>query len=79
VDLEGGDALVFYTDGVTDERRGDEEFGDERLHRTLSELGGRSAQDIVDGIVDAVVDFRSGTAHDDIALLVVRVRPAGRG
>jgi PAS domain S-box-containing protein len=79
VDLEAGDALVFYTDGVTDERRGDEEFGDERLQRTLSTLGGRSAQDIVDGIVDAVVDFRSGTAHDDIALLVIRVRPVDRG
>src|SRR6185295_2196189 len=78
LDLAPGDALVFYTDGVTDERRGDEEFGDERLRRTLSELVGSPAQDIADGVVAAVDEFRSGTAHDDIALLVIRVRPAER-
>lgn len=75
VDLRPGDTLVFYTDGVTDERRGDEEFGDERLRATLVGLVGSPAQDVADGVVDAVVGFRSGTAHDDIALLVIRVRP----
>jgi PAS domain S-box-containing protein len=75
IDLEPGDALVLYTDGVTDERREGEEFGEGRLRNTVASLVGRDAQAIADGVVDAVADFRSGTAHDDIALLVIRVRP----
>jgi serine phosphatase RsbU (regulator of sigma subunit) len=77
-DLHEGDALVLYTDGVTDERHGDEEFGDARLRDTLALLAGSDAQGIADGVVAAVESFRSGTAHDDIALLVIRVRPTER-
>jgi serine phosphatase RsbU (regulator of sigma subunit) len=77
-DLHEGDALVLYTDGVTDERHGDEEFGDARLRDTLALLAGADAQGIADGVVAAVESFRSGTAHDDIALLVIRVRPTER-
>ena len=75
IDLKPGDALVLYTDGVTDERNEDEEFGEARLRSTLASLAGADAQGIVDGVVDTVNAFRSGHAHDDIALLVIRVRP----
>jgi stage II sporulation SpoE-like protein/GAF domain-containing protein len=75
VDISTGDALVLYTDGVTDERKGDDEFGEARLHRVLSELAGASAQAMADGVVDAVVDFRTGSPRDDIALLVLKVAP----
>ena len=36
--LHTDDALVFYTDGVTEARRGREQFGDERLRETLAYL-----------------------------------------
>ncbi|HET9723229.1 MAG TPA: GAF domain-containing protein [Actinomycetota bacterium] len=75
IDLGPGDALVLYTDGVTDERRGDEEFGEQRLVELLSTLAGRTAQEIADAIIDEVVAFRSGQPRDDIALLVLRVAP----
>ena len=78
VNLSPGDALVLYTDGVTDERNEDEEFGDGRLRTTLGSLAGAGAQAMVDGVVDAVNTFRSGPPHDDIALLVIRVRPEDR-
>ncbi len=72
-DLAVGDTLVLYTDGVTDERRDDEPFGEERLSRLLAGLGGASAQPIADGIVEAVADFSTGRQRDDVAVLAIRV------
>ena len=51
------------------------EFGEGRLRDTLATLADRAAQAIADGIVEAVEEFRAGKAHDDIAVLVIRVRP----
>jgi PAS domain S-box-containing protein len=69
--LAPGDALVLYTDGVT-EARGDGWFGVDRLRRVLSEAAGRSAQEMADAIVDAALDFGGGHAADDLAVLVAR-------
>jgi len=73
VDLGPGDALVLYTDGVTDERGDEDEFGETRLHEVLSELTGTGAQRIADGVVEAVVGFRSGQPKDDVAILAIKV------
>jgi hypothetical protein len=73
VDLGLGDTLILYTDGVTDERRDADEFGETRLHEALSELTGAGAQRIADGVVDAVVGFRTGQPKDDIAILAIKV------
>jgi serine phosphatase RsbU (regulator of sigma subunit) len=73
VDLAVGDALVLYTDGVIDERRDDEPFGEERLRHVLTGFGGESAQAIADGVVGAVADFSTGRQRDDIAVQTIRV------
>ncbi|MGZ8599539.1 MAG: GAF domain-containing protein [Actinomycetota bacterium] len=73
LDLGPGDALVLYTDGVTDERRGSEEFGEDRLRALLSTLAGRTADEIAEGVDTAVATFRTDVARDDVAVLVVRV------
>jgi PAS domain S-box-containing protein len=73
LDLAPGDALVMYTDGVVDERRGDEEFGEERLRQVLSTLGRASAQQIADAIDQAVLGFTTGEQKDDVAVLVLKV------
>jgi GAF domain-containing protein len=73
VDLRSRDALVLYTDGVTDERRDDEPFGDERLGDVLERLAGADAQRIADGVLDAVTAFGTGVRRDDVAVLVMRV------
>ncbi len=73
VDLHLGDTLVLYTDGVTDERRDADQFGETRLHEALTELAGGGAQRIADGVVDAVVGFRTGQPKDDIAILAIKV------
>jgi serine phosphatase RsbU (regulator of sigma subunit) len=67
------DALVFYTDGVTEARRGRAQFGDERLLETLESCRGQTADQIADAIESAVLEFAGPQPSDDIAILVLRV------
>lgn len=73
-DLCIGDALVLYTDGLSESRNlvGDD-YGDRRLTRILKTLGGRSASEVKELIVADVQAF-VGNPHqtDDITVVVVR-------
>jgi sigma-B regulation protein RsbU (phosphoserine phosphatase) len=75
--LAPGDALVLYTDGVTDARRGHERFGEERLRRAVAACGCPSAAALAAGVDGAVADFSDGAPDDDLAVLVLRVRDDG--
>lgn len=78
VEVAPGDALLFYTDGVTEALNEEmEEFGLERLKTavstTLTTDPAASPDDLIDAILGAVHAF-TGAAdqYDDITLLVVR-------
>ena len=73
--LAPGDTVVVYTDGLTEARRSDEQFGEERLTEVLRDLVGRSADDVASVVMEQVEAFADG-AGDDRAVLVLRVRPA---
>ena len=74
VELAPGEALVLYTDGVTDTvGPGGERFGHERLLATLAGPG-ESAQELVDRVHGALRDFAEGGQRDDVACLVLRRR-----
>jgi serine phosphatase RsbU (regulator of sigma subunit) len=73
VRLDPGDALLLYTDGVTDARNPDGFFGEERLRKTLEGCAGSSADDIVKAIDRQLNEFHSGQPRDDIAFVVLRV------
>jgi serine phosphatase RsbU (regulator of sigma subunit) len=70
--LNRGDMLVTYTDGVTERRRGDEAFGQDRVVEALTGVGGGSAAAVVGGLRQAVVDFSAEPKRDDIAMIAVR-------
>jgi sigma-B regulation protein RsbU (phosphoserine phosphatase) len=70
--LQAGDVVVLYTDGVTEGRQGRDFFGEERLHTAIVRYSA-SASALVDGIVGEVLEFQSGRANDDIAVVAVRV------
>ena len=58
-DIEPGDSLVFYTDGVTEATSPEKElFGRERLETILKENAERSAEEICTAIRKSVMDFR---------------------
>ncbi|HWL35334.1 MAG TPA: SpoIIE family protein phosphatase [Frankiaceae bacterium] len=74
VGLGPGDALVFVTDGITEARGASGEmFADEALPTVLLDAAGHSADTIADRVLGALAEFAPGRAHDDRALVVVRV------
>ena len=74
VGLGPGDALVFFTDGITETRGADGEmFADEALPTALLEAAGGTAEAIADRVLAALRAYAPGPPHDDRALVVVRV------
>ena len=80
LELQNGDALVLYTDGVTEAMSASGElFGEERLLETLARLhDGRTARDLADGLLAAVAEHsQNAEQHDDITVVVVRAHAGG--
>jgi len=73
IQLEPGDLIVYYTDGLTDaENRQRDYFGESRLAQAVVEAGGKTAQAVLDHIVSSVNIFCDGNApFDDLTLVVV--------
>ncbi len=73
VQLQPGDCLVLYTDGVTEAASAnDESFGLERLRCVVQEQAGQPATGVREAILAAVQQFTAGVQlTDDIALIVL--------
>ena len=69
--LRSGDALVAYTDGVTEARSGNQQYGEERLRAVLAGCAGLPAAEIARTVGGAVLAFQGALAHDDTAVVVV--------
>ena len=72
--LEPGDALVMYTDGVTEaENKVQAQFENSRLEAVLAGLKGAPSKQIVDTVNAKVKEFSDGAPQsDDITQLVIR-------
>lgn len=76
-ELLPGDALVFYTDGVSEARGpGRTFYGEQRLKNLLRSMAGQPASAVASAVESAVLSFQGGSASDDIAILVVSRPPA---
>jgi PAS domain S-box-containing protein len=72
--LRAGDAVVLYTDGVTEARSVDGSFfGEGRLRSLLRSCTGLDASAIAEELRRAVLNFQQGEPRDDLAVLVLRV------
>lgn len=73
VQLDPGDMLVLYTDGVTEAQSSEDEFFD--LHRLIASAKanlGREAKDVQQAILADIDQFMDGAPQlDDIAMVVV--------
>jgi serine phosphatase RsbU (regulator of sigma subunit) len=72
VTLRRGDSLIFYTDGVTERRRGRELFGTARLREAAGPLAGYPAEVIAARLRSTTINFSVEEPRDDIAILVLR-------
>jgi serine phosphatase RsbU (regulator of sigma subunit) len=71
-DLGPGDALVLFTDGITERRRGASMFEDQ-LPSTLGTLAGLPAADLARRVEEAALSFGTEDPDDDMAVLVISV------
>jgi len=74
VELQSGDRMVLYTDGVTEASNSeDEEFGEDRVLQVLQQDPTRTAVEIQKNILQAAAQFSRGPWQDDATLLVIAV------
>ncbi|WP_437505730.1 PP2C family protein-serine/threonine phosphatase [Sorangium sp. So ce1099] len=73
--LEGGDALLWFTDGVTEcENAESEQFSERRLRALFQSVAAYAPEEARDAIVAAVTRFRGDRSlDDDMTLVVARV------
>jgi phosphoserine phosphatase RsbU/P len=72
VTLAPGDALVFYTDGVTERRQDTRMFGQYGVRHTLEQVAAADAQVIADTLERSARSFVPTELRDDLAILVVQ-------
>jgi serine phosphatase RsbU (regulator of sigma subunit) len=76
LELEGGDSLLLYTDGVTETPTAWGLLGESGLAALLESSGGLDADALVDRVDRVVVGLQSGTPRDDIAMVALQVQGA---
>jgi serine phosphatase RsbU (regulator of sigma subunit) len=79
-DLDEGDLVVLYTDGVTDARAvSGERFGDDRLVATVEAQRASPPVDVVRALAAAVRDYQTGMPPaDDVTIVAIRRMPQKR-
>lgn len=76
VELEPGDRLLAYTDGLTEApNSAGELFGQQRLLAALAEAGDAGLPDLKHQVVRAVREHMAGPLrHDDVTLIAMEIR-----
>lgn len=72
--LQNDDLLVLYTDGVTEARGELDQFGEDRLQACITKYI-PSPKAITAELLQEVLEFQSGYARDDVAIVVLKVVP----
>lgn len=71
--ISGGDVLVLFSDGVTEQpNASDEEFGEERLVQTILRQRRQPVELLLQSIVDEVRTFSVERQSDDLTLIVAK-------
>jgi phosphoserine phosphatase RsbU/P len=66
-----GDKLILYTDGIVEyqDRQGGF-YGEDRFHGVLKRLRDRPISEVIDGVIDAIMDYGDhNPPRDDVTLL----------
>jgi serine phosphatase RsbU (regulator of sigma subunit) len=71
-ELAPGGAVVLYTDGVIESRRGRELFGQQRMDDVLAANASQPAQVLADELLAACRSYAGGDLPDDCAIVVIK-------
>ncbi|MBI3944990.1 MAG: SpoIIE family protein phosphatase [Armatimonadetes bacterium] len=74
IQVNRGDVLLLYTDGIIEAGRHGDLFGLERLQAAVRAWDGTHPQELVDHVMRCVREFCAGQPQDDIALLAMKFR-----
>jgi sigma-B regulation protein RsbU (phosphoserine phosphatase) len=69
--IEPGDILVIYTDGITEANDGVEEYGEERLQTVITTHARSSAKRIAQHILQDVQVYSTNSTYSDDKTIVV--------
>jgi sigma-B regulation protein RsbU (phosphoserine phosphatase) len=72
VEFRSGDVLLFYTDGLTEAKSDEDEFGEKRLEKFLLENREKTAQQILTQLFDTVKKH-STSDNDDMTALLIKI------
>lgn len=72
VHLESGDTMFLYTDGLLEARRGDDEYGVDRVAHLLRQQAARRPREVVAACLHDMHAFADGPPLDDLALLAIQ-------
>ena len=67
--LDDGDLLLLHTDGVTELRTTEWQYGEDRLTELLQAHAGQPPERVADAVLRMAVEAQDGEPRDDIALL----------
>ena len=75
IDLEAGDEIILYTDGIIEATIDDHEYGQQRLIEFLQAHRHDQLPDMLDSLLDSVRTFtKNKELDDDVCLIGLRVR-----
>jgi sigma-B regulation protein RsbU (phosphoserine phosphatase) len=70
--LEAGDMLFLYTDGLSEARRADDEYGVDRVTHLVRQQAARRPAELIAACLDDLRTFTDGLPFDDLTLLAVQ-------
>lgn len=73
INIEKGDSILLYTDGVNESiNTNEEEYGNERLLEVISSNTNRSCREIIESVNSSIIEFRGKAEQfDDITMLIL--------
>ncbi|RJQ53181.1 MAG: PAS domain S-box protein [Actinobacteria bacterium] len=71
--FEEGASIILFTDGLSEVRRGQEFFGEDRVLEVVSSQKTEGIQELVDGLVKSAGEFSGERFTDDLAVVGLRL------
>jgi sigma-B regulation protein RsbU (phosphoserine phosphatase) len=73
IQLEVGDSLFLYTDGLSEARKGDDEYGVDRITQLVRQQTGKHPTELIAASLKDVSDFADPSlSSDDVTMLAIR-------